>query len=551
MIMKKIFLGGLFLILFNCAFAQSKEKLDTSYITQDAFIGAYIYPARILNIPAMQMVSPLLQSQMAQIKSTLGFDLRDVDQLSVVVRATKDDASPVPIDIGMVITLSKPFDISMLLPAMKKEEIVLDGKKFYLAKDTKLFNALGLVAQDDRTCLIGFQEMIRSMLANHSSPTGGRLSDVLSHYDQSANPLAIALVEPMRATLSKIATSAPLPPVLTKALKLKDEIISIGLKVSSETGFQLAARCVDKDSATRAVKTLNGFIDMVISYGETEIKRISKSETKRWKSQKDIEISSIKQFISDIDLLRPSQTNDRLLLQPSSEDIKTILGALQMQITPAVEQARIAARRSSSMNRMKQILLAMHNYADKHSVGGDNFFPCSAIRDAEGKPLLSWRVVILPYLGEEELYRKFHLDEPWDSDHNKALLNQMPEVFCNPNSNAAINLATYLMPNGTGAVGELQKDFGFASLKDGASRTVILVEVNDDQAVPWTKPMDWEFSQDNPLDGIGDAHPGNVFGIGLADGCVLGKKADVLDKNQWKAALTYAGGETEDPIYNE
>ena len=78
-------------------------------------------------------------------------------------------------------------------------------------------------------------------------------------------------------------------------------------------------------------------------------------------------------------------------------------------------------------NNLKQVGLAMYNYREAHGR-----FPAPAIQGPDGKPLLSWRVAILPYLSENELYQSFKLDEPWDSPHNKPLLERMPQLFAPP-----------------------------------------------------------------------------------------------------------------------
>ena len=84
---------------------------------------------------------------------------------------------------------------------------------------------------------------------------------------------------------------------------------------------------------------------------------------------------------------------------------------------PAVHSARDAGHRAQSMNNMKQIVLAAINYEETYG-----HFPAAYIADEKtGKPLLSWRVAILPFLEENALYKQFHLDEPWDSEHNKKL----------------------------------------------------------------------------------------------------------------------------------
>ena len=69
----------------------------------------------------------------------------------------------------------------------------------------------------------------------------------------------------------------------------------------------------------------------------------------------------------------------------------------------------------------------MHNYDSTHGS-----LPPHAIYGKDGKPLLSWRVLILPYIEEQALYEQFHLDEPWDSPHNEPLLRQIPRCYRSP-----------------------------------------------------------------------------------------------------------------------
>ncbi len=96
-------------------------------------------------------------------------------------------------------------------------------------------------------------------------------------------------------------------------------------------------------------------------------------------------------------------------------------------LLPAVQAVREAARRAQCTNNLKQIGLALHNY---HSA--TNGFPAAAITSKDGKPLLSWRVAILPFIEQQNLYNEFHLDEAWDSPHNKALIARMPKTYLCP-----------------------------------------------------------------------------------------------------------------------
>ena len=86
---------------------------------------------------------------------------------------------------------------------------------------------------------------------------------------------------------------------------------------------------------------------------------------------------------------------------------------------------RNAANRARSSNYLKQLAIVMQTYSD---VNNGRLAP-AAVFDKDGKPLLSWRVLMLPYLEQDALYKEFHLDEPWDSDHNKKLLEKMPPLF--------------------------------------------------------------------------------------------------------------------------
>src|SRR5262249_49238609 len=80
----------------------------------------------------------------------------------------------------------------------------------------------------------------------------------------------------------------------------------------------------------------------------------------------------------------------------------------------SMQKIREAAKRVKSANNLKQFAVGMFNYLDKHGR-----FPAAGSFDKNGKPLLSWRVFILPYIEHEKLYKEFHLNEPWDSEHNK------------------------------------------------------------------------------------------------------------------------------------
>ncbi|MFM8414623.1 MAG: DUF1559 domain-containing protein, partial [Planctomycetota bacterium] len=210
-------------------------------------------------------------------------------------------------------------------------------------------------------------------------------------------------------------------------------------------------------------------------------------------------------------------------------------------LLPAIQSARDAARRAEAMNNYRQVMLAMHIHQDARRT-----LPSQAICDADGKPLLSWRVALLPYLEEGGLYEQFRLDEPWDSEHNLELVGRMPAVYADPSAPdlAARGLTTIQVLTGKGmAFAAPDEPIDFSAISDGTSRTLAIVEATPDNAVPWTKPDDVEFDPDEPLAGVGNPHrAGGLFAAGFFDGSVRMLTPD-LDPDVFRALATPAGGE--------
>jgi hypothetical protein len=204
--------------------------------------------------------------------------------------------------------------------------------------------------------------------------------------------------------------------------------------------------------------------------------------------------------------------------------------------TASAQDPRLEAARQRTINNMKQLGIALQNHHDTYKR-----FPPPAILSADGKPLLSWRVKILRFI-DPNLYSQFHLDEPWDSDHNKQLIDKMPDVFKCPASQAGGEHRTvFAVPRGNGTMFSPPEGVQMRRMIDGTSNTIAIVEVDDERAVIWTKPDDWKYDPNDPTAGLGGHFPGVVL-IGAADASVhavpLTTPAEVL-----KALFTYNGRE--------
>lgn len=167
----------------------------------------------------------------------------------------------------------------------------------------------------------------------------------------------------------------------------------------------------------------------------------------------------------------------------------------------------------SELDNMKKIARAFHDYHD--SFGR---FPPAEAHLVDGKPLLSWRVHLLPFLGQAELYNQFNLQEPWDSPQNSALLEKMPVVFqCTGVDKPGYTSIMTFSGEGTpfpGGPGTRIRD-----ITDGTSNTLLCVKAGPDKAIPWTKPVDMPFNSANPFSVLGQSPDGSYLSA-AADGSV-------------------------------
>jgi RNA polymerase sigma factor (sigma-70 family) len=174
----------------------------------------------------------------------------------------------------------------------------------------------------------------------------------------------------------------------------------------------------------------------------------------------------------------------------------------------------LAALRRKSQENLKQIAIALHCYHDTYG-----HLPQPALYSKDGKPLLSWRVAILPWIEQDHLYKQFKLDEPWDSEHNKKLIAQMPKLYAPVRGKTDVAGGTFYQAIvGKDAAFEPGKKLRLVDFVDGTSNTILVVEAGS--AVPWTKPEDLPFVADQALPKFGGLFDGHFHAL-TADGAVI------------------------------
>lgn len=509
------------------------QALDVSYITGDAMVAVVLHPHRLLTAPELEVLPVEVIS--AAGKKELGIDPVDVDQILAFAEAP---VGPTPPQFGVVVHLRTPHRSEDVLPALDEmtAPAEIDGKPY--RKATGPMSA-SVYMPDDRTLIVASEPVLQEIVAGKGAAAPGGLARLVQAVYRGQDALAVVSLDPVRDMLNQQLAGAPLPPALQELKEVPDltSAVASWLRMTGgQSEIFLGIKARDPQSAERLEQILNNLIDTG--------SQMMLAQTGEMAASEDPVEQAVAQYAERmnrrmVDFLRPKRQGDTLtLVRSEGQAVFNSAGAgvAIALLLPAVQAAREAARRVESMNNLKQIGLAMHNNLDVHG-----HFPPAASADKAGQPLLSWRVHLLPFLEEQALYDQFHLDEPWDSPHNRPLVDKMPQIYARPGSTAAPGQTTYLAVTGEGTVLGKKGGSKLFEITDGVSNTILVVEADDNQAVPWTKPEDLAVAADDPLRGLGNARPGG-FNALFADGSVR-LIAATIDPDVLHAMFTAAGGE--------
>ncbi len=507
-----------------------RAKLPLGYVTPETVAVVVAHPRRVLTSPEMEMMP--IEVLSAAGKKELGIDPVDIEQALVIVEPPQAG----PPRAGVVVRMAGPIGQGKILPVLwdRTVEGDLSGKKYRQARGP---TDLSIFRPDDRTLIVAHDDLLRKMLGNRANPKAGPMSRLLGAIASPPDVFAIVLAEPLRPLVAAALAEEPVPPPLAGIEKIPGLLDSVRAKADliGDTSMSLTLRARDEAAAGQLQEIIDRMLAMARQAMLAQVARQAQSS-----DPVEQAMAKYAQRISGrmLESLRPVRTGRDLTLGMSGQGNAQIatIGILISLLLPAIQAAREAARRANSLNNLKQIGLAMHNH---HAAR--NRFPARANFDKEGKPLLSWRVHMLPYLDQQALYQQFHLDEPWNSEHNRKLITMMPKVFRNPSGSAEPGKADYLAVCGDGLMFDGSKGRSIADIRDGTSHTIMVVEADDDRAVIWTRPDDWQYNPEDPLAGLGNAHPGG-FCVLLADGSVR-LMAEDIDQKTFRALLTIAGGE--------
>ncbi|AMV19551.1 DUF1559 domain-containing protein [Planctomyces sp. SH-PL14] len=410
-----------------------------------------------------------------------------------------------------VVTFGKDLDRGQM-DKVSRGGIDVDGEKLYVGPGIAVWIA------GDRTAVMGMQSSVEKMIRDRKTkraapPVAARLLNLGA--DAS---LAVDL-RSQSELLEQVAARNPLLGIIqqVESLLLEANVT----KPVGQTLLELVVMTADEESA----KALSQIVTPALKAAKQQYQQLRiPTPAPEMKSGKDLADKTVAS--AEI-----TQKESRVALRiPVPEGFATLPDLLK----PAVEAAGAAAERSQRMNNLKMVGLAFHNF---HDVYGK--FP-GAGRAPEKNAALSWRVHLLPFLDQAPLYEQFHLDEAWDSEHNKTLIEKMPALFKVKGVDKP-GMTTLHVFTGKGAPFAEDRTPEIREFTDGTSNTILVVQAAPDTAQIWTKPGGLDFDPKKPLESLGKL-PEEFFLTLFADGAVR-TVAKSIDLETLRRLIEFQDGE--------
>ncbi len=469
----------------------------------DAMVFASL-SGEVWNAQAIQPLRQLFGKTVEdEVQKNVGVALADVERVSVFTVASLADMMQPQKQPGnpgapvvILVQTTKPLDQAQVTAAIKSNNVDKGAAvEFIDAKTMVLSSPVFLQMYKGKRGQTKASGVLERALAKASSSKGA----------------VIAVNIPPEAAQMAGPAAQGVPPALLKA-----RAVLATLDLTDKLQLQASLILDDAATAMQLKKDADDFLGGAPFLIDTFVKE-------------PLAAKGIKQMLADLKI----SVQDKELTVAFEAD-GAIIAAM---LLPAIQKVREAAVRTQDANNLKQLALGWINHADTNR----GLMGPAAICDKKGKPLLSWRVAILPYIGQDKLFRQFKLDESWDSEHNRKLIPQMPDIYMMPAAPPKPGETHYRVFVGGGAAFNLAQPTRFpAGFPDGTSNTFLIVQTAD--SVTWTKPEDIDFDPQKPLPKLGGFLSGALFNAAFADASVRTLRAD-LPEATLRALITRAGGE--------
>lgn len=513
--------------------------IPLSLAPADALAVITLRPASLL---ADESMAPLVaEFEKTGLNKNFGFSARDVTHLMIVPPGSPESGD----DMRIVFQLANKevadraaAKIGELYPAVaddsQQQQLWSDGNRAVVRVDSRtfLFERYREFQDDPR---------IKKLRANdRSAKPWAEDWDALSQEQIrfAVNVERFATMMPPDAR-TQLANQPP----MNFALPILDEVRWIvgGVEAGEALTLAAMAQCNTAEGAqsvaqvTQALMTLGGFaLKQQAATMQQELNESIEADIEVIKAGAEQMVKLADGFLNDA---KPIATGDRVDLSYRADlTTQQVSDTINGAVMPAVMAARQAGRRTQSMNNLKLLALAMFNYESAYG----SFPPAVLFKEGSTHPY-SWRVAVLPFIEEQALYEQYKFDEPWDSEANMKVMKQMPAAFRSPNDRDASRNTSYFTLTGADTAFPGTKGSRLVEIKDGTSRTIMLVEAK--RETPWTKPEDIPYAADKPVPELGGWNPG-IFLAAWCDGSVRVVTQDI-DETVLRMLITKAGKEVQ------
>ena len=533
-----------------------------AYMPNKAFVVITVHARELLNDPSVEPHAKEIKELFADTVPREWETLRKAGASPSNIESMAVGAILRGKELAFAIRLREPVDRQEIEEASKSTSTVLGGIIYELPRFGKV------AIPDDKTILFAEHvETVSAMLihgtmSRETSPWSrlvGHLNDPTLAVLINSEHLSEFLKKKFLAGKNEMSSA-----LLNEVLSLLNSTSQAGLAVELGQPNELIgyAEGNNQDAAARVSETLKGLITLAQDTVQ-QFKTQFDKDSKREQVIAETMVPLAEQLLKSAEI----KTDGAVVRLHANTGEMSPLRAL---ILPALQQARAAAALDRSRHNLKQIGLAFHNYHNKHG-----FFPPGVIEENGVKR--SWRVEILPFLEQKDLYEQYHKDEPWDSEHNKKIIAKIPDVFRDPSDDSKPNSSSYFMLTSKHAVtntpraGIVAPGGGFGAFMplenatlftdepvdikagekgpkimdffDGTSNTILVVEAS--RNVPWTKPEDIPVDPEKIAEllkeDLGGNHDGGFLTL-LADGSVHFIPKSITPA-KLKKLITPTGGE--------
>jgi hypothetical protein len=519
--------------------ARPAKTLDVSHISDDFFAALVIHPARLMASPGLKGAP--LEEFSKIVQEHVGLEPSQLEQVILLLPRQMSETRkyrigekppPMPLVPATIIRLRDGVVNQELITKASKglglgdmEQAERGGKTYWKTTgDTEA----AFYAPDKRTLILANERRLNSMVSDLAA--GGRFVGLLRKVDASADVLAVvepsAIVEQLAASgeLDEDLDGGPEALIANVVLQVLRRVQSYTFSADFAAGTNLRW-----EIAATSPEDAELLHDLIRGWQAT-FRLALPSLLRAMHAEAGTPLEAQMQALAGrlmtevLTGIKTSRKDDRVVMQLETKRSYVELFSLAGK---ALIAARQEAPLIASSNNLKQLAIGMHNYNDTLGSLPPHASYKKTERGDDGKdvtkPLLSWRVHLLPFMEETRLWGEFRFDEPWDSDHNKKLIAKMPAVFKSPGLELGEGKTCYVVPvsrdmkYGTifppGVTARNQGGAGVSGLPlvaitDGTANTVMIVEAPPEKAVIWTKPDDWEVNAKEPKKGLFGARAG-------------------------------------------